>query len=180
MRKVNAIVSAGMTLCFVIHAVLGALTMAGATNDAARVLGWITAALMGVHVVIGIVLTAKTLYACKKAGTHYFRGNELFWARRLSGILILVLMAFHLGAFSTTAEGAVRLQVFTAARLATQILLVLSVALHVIINVKPLLLSFGVKNLKPYIGDILVVLCLVLLLAVAGFVIYYLRWNVWA
>ena len=176
MRKVNAIVSASMLVCFVLHAVLGVLTMAGATNDASRILGWITFALMGIHVVIGFILTTQTLVACKRSGTHYFRGNELFWARRLSGLLILVLMAFHIGAFSTTASGVIRLEVFTAARLATQILLVLSIALHVVINVKPLLLSFGVKRLVPFAGDILVVLCLILLLAVTGFIIYYLRW----
>ena len=67
---------------------------------------------------------------------------------------------------------------FGTLQLAAQILMVLSVAVHVITNVNPLLISFGLKRLKEYAVDILIVISVILLFTGVSFVIYYIRWNV--
>ena len=68
---------------------------------------------------------------------------------------------------------------FTDCKLATQLLLIAAIAVHVITNVKPMLISFGVLSLKKHVGDILFVLSVLLLFMAAAFIVYYLRWNVW-
>ena len=90
----------------------------------------------------------------------------------------MVLLLFHLSAFSDSSTGVYRLVWFDSFRLTTQILLVISIAVHVIANVKPVLISFGIRSLKEWVGDIMFVLSVLLLFMAAAFIVYYLRWNV--
>ncbi len=176
MRKVNAVLSAVILLMFVIHAILGSFNMMGAGSVTTKVLSWSMVALIAVHTVIGIILTAKSVGVWKKTGAPYFKENLLFWTRRLSGFLIMILIFFHVTALSATNENGLRLPDFNGIKLALQLLLVASIALHVITNVKPVLISFGIKKLKPKAGDIIFWLTVLLLLAAAGFIVYYIRW----
>ena len=82
-----------------------------------------------------------------------------------------------LTAFESTEGGVFRLLPFDGARLTAQLLLVASVAVHIITNVKPALIAFGVRRLKPRAGDILFFLSAALLFMAAGFIIYYIRWH---
>ena len=67
MRKVNAIVTALMLVCFVLHGGLGSLQLVGGSNiPLTRILGFVTLSLVGAHVIIGIKLTVDTLKAQKK------------------------------------------------------------------------------------------------------------------
>ena len=61
-------------------------------------------------------------------------------------------------------------------QLAVQILMVLSIALHVITNVRPMMISFGIKSYKDLGIDIMLILSILLMLAGAAFVVYYIRW----
>ena len=70
-----------------------------------------------------------------------------------------------------------RLVPFDLFRLVTQILFILSIAVHIITNVKPMLITFGVKRLRPKAGDILFFISAVLLFMTIGFIIYYIRWQ---
>ena len=58
-----------------------------------------------------------------------------------------------------------------------QLLLAASLAVHVISNVRPMLISFGIRSLKERSGDILFVLALLLLFMTLSFIVYYIRWN---
>ena len=91
--------------------------------------------------------------------------------------MILALVAFHLTAFGYTEGGVFRLVPFDLFRLVTQILFILSIAVHIITNVKPMLITFGVKRLRPKAGDILFFISAVLLFMTIGFIIYYIRWQ---
>ena len=91
----------------------------------------------------------------------------------------MLLLTLHLFAFTYTVSGNVRLLWFNNPRFAVQLLLVLSLAVHILSNIKPLLISLGSGSIKPRVLDILVVLSVLLLFMAFGFVIYYLRWNVW-
>lgn len=170
MRKANAIVTSGMLLCFVLHAIFGSLQLFGvAGSEGTHILGYITLSLCAVHVAIGLWLTAVGLYAGKKGGKSYFKNNMLFWARRISGLPIILTIVFHV----------CTINIGSAPRLAMQILLAITIAFHVILNVKPVLISFGIKTLRSHTAGLALIVSLVLLLAVVAFIVYYARWHVW-
>jgi len=179
MRKWNAILTAAILVLFLLHGVFGAFQLFGLAPTTLKAVAWTALALVAAHTVIGVKLTADSLCVWRQTGVGYFRQNKLFWARRISGFAVMVLLAFHMTAFGYSNGGAYRLRWFTDFRLATQLLLIVTLALHVLMNVRPMLISFGVRGLKQYVGDILFVLSVLLLFMAAAFVVYYLRWNVW-
>ena len=179
MRKWNAILTAAILALFLLHAILGGFQLLGVGSTALKAVAWVCMALIAAHTVIGVKLTADSLRVWKKTGVSYFKQNKLFWARRVSGFAVMLLLAFHVTAFSASNAGAYRLKEFTSFRLAAQLLLVAALALHVLMNVKPMLISFGVKSFREWAGDVWFVLSVLLLFMAAAFIVYYLRWNVW-
>ena len=177
MRKWNGILSAVILVLFLVHGILGGFQLLGAGNIISKVLARGMMALILVHAVIGIILTVKTLQIQKQTGAPYFRNNLLFWARRLSGFAIMILIFFHVAAFSVSEGGLFRLIPFDGFRLAAQILLVIAIAVHVISNAKPMLITFGIRSLRVKAGDILFVITILLLFMAAAFIVYYLRWH---
>lgn len=177
MRKLNSILSVFILVMFVIHAVLGAFNLIGIGSVTTKTLSRTMVILIIFHTIIGIILTLKSLKVWKKTGAAYFRDNLVFWARRISGFAVMVLIFFHFTAFENIGGNNLRLAEFNSFRLIMQIILVCSIAVHVITNVKPILISFGIKKLKPKAGDIIFWLSAVLLFAAVGFILYYVRWN---
>ena len=180
MRKVNAILTGAIMILFLIHMVAGILILLGWMAGGAVILSWIShlmEGLIAVHAVIGVKLTADSLLACKKAGVSYFKENKVFWARRISGFLIMVLIFFHIFAFTGVSADHYRLPNFDLFKLITQILLVLSIAFHIITNTKPLLIACGIKKLKPKVNDIVFWASILLLFMAVAFIIYYIRWS---
>ena len=177
MRRVNAILSAIILVLFALHGVLGAFQLMDAGTAIVKALSQTLEALVMIHFIIGVKLTYDSVRVWRRTGAPYFRQNALFWARRLSGLAIMALIGFHANAFSYQAEGVLRLHWFTAGRLTAQLLLVASLAVHIIANVKPMLIAFGVRRLKPRAGDILFLASALLVLMTAAFIVYYLRWN---
>lgn len=178
MRKWNAILSLAALVLLLLHGILGSFQLIG-PGSVFRWLPWIALVLVLLHGGLGVNYTIDSLRAWRKTGVGYFRENRLFWARRISGFAVLVFLFFHATAFGTSSNGVYRLQWFTQAKLALQLLLVASLAVHIITNIRPLMISLGVKGGKKWLGDILVILSVLLLFMAAAFVIYYLRWNVW-
>ena len=176
MRKLNMFLVIGMLATFLIHGITGALQLAGAGTSAQKTIAWICAGFICAHAVIGLILTVQTISARRRAGAGYFKDNLLFWTRRISGFALLIPLAMHLFIFRAAAGSAYRLQVFTQGRMISQILLVVLLALHVLTNIKPALIAFGVRGHRAFAVDILFVLSVLLLLFAAAFAIYYLRW----
>ena len=116
MRKYNAVLSMGILVLFLVHAIAGGLQMAGflpGGSQVMKVLAWVMLGLIAVHIVIGCKLTADTLRAIKRSGASYFKENQLFWTRRISGFTILIPLVMHLFIFRESNAEAYRLQVFT-------------------------------------------------------------------
>lgn len=177
MRRFNAILTGLILLLFLLHAILGGFQLLGLGSTALKTLAWVAVGLVALHTLIGAKLTADTLRVWKRTRVSYWRENKLFWARRLSGLAVMVFLVFHMTAFGTGGGAVYRLRWFDAAKLATQLLLVASIALHVVSNVKPLLIAFGIKGLRAWAADLLVILAVLLLFMAAALVVYYLRWN---
>ena len=177
MRKLNAVLTAAILVLFLVHAILGGFQLLGVGSTAVKAAAWVCTALIGVHTVLGVKLTADTLRVRKRTGVGYFRENTLFWARRVSGFAVMVLLVFHMTAFGDNSGAQYRLQWFDTVKLVTQILLVAALALHILSNVRPMLISFGVRSLRERAGDILFILSVLLLFMAAAFIVYFLRWN---
>ena len=181
MRKWNAITAMAVLVLFIIHAIAGAMIMTGMMEGGKTfllILTDIMVALICLHIVFGVIFTGQTMKACKKSGVSYFKNNKLFWTRRISGFVIILFIIFHLMIFAGSDGGVFRLHLFAGAQLITQLLLVASIAVHIITNVRPVLIAFGIRKLKPRAVDILFVLSVILGFIAAAFIIYYLRWNV--
>lgn len=176
MRKANMVAVAGMLITFLLHGIFGSVRLLGGNSDTLKAVAYISVAFVTLHIILTCIMTCQTLIAWKKSGTGYFRQNKLFWARRISGFAILIPLVMHIVIFSPSNQDVIRLSVFTTGRLISQILLVLTIALHVITNAKPALITLGIRNLKKFTFDILFVLSVLMLFFAIAFLVYYLRW----
>ena len=102
-----------MLLIFMIHGIMGSFMLVGVGSSAGKVLAWIGVAILVVHTAIGILLTVRSLRTAKQAGQKYLKQNNIFWARRASGLAILILLFFHIGLFGKVQNGTYILFPFT-------------------------------------------------------------------
>ena len=177
MRKLNVFLVAGIFITFIIHALMASLRLFGAETDTVKIIAFICAGLICAHVAVTVILTVQTLHARKKSGAGYFRSNLMFWARRISGLTILIPLLMHIFIFSGTGDDAFRLVTFTTGRFISQIFLVVTIAFHGLINIRPLMISLGAKSPKLFSADLIFIISVILLIAAAAFSFYYLRWT---
>lgn len=177
MRKINTILSVLLLVIFMLHGLMGSFMLLGIGSSAGKILAWIGVAVLAVHTVIGVILTIKTLKISKNAGSSYLKQNAVFWARRASGLAILILMFFHIGSFGRVQDGMYILFPFTTVKFITQLLLVAALFIHLFINIRPLLVSLGIISYKERRGDIYLILSVLLLFSAGAVIIYYIGWH---
>lgn len=182
MRKANAIVTVLIMVLFLIHMIWGGMELAGMIRGGSalfKVLSHTMILLIMIHIGIGIVTTVQTIRACRQSGVSYFRQNRLFWIRRISGFALMLFMICHIVIFTGTQEsGTYRLSLFAGVQLATQILMVVCLLVHLLCNITPLRIALGIEDRHRFRTDVLLVLAILLLLAGIAFVVYYIRWKV--
>lgn len=182
MRKINAILGPAILALFLLHIIIGSLQLAGLIpggNIVMKAGAWLLIAAVCAHTVIGIILTVDTVKAIKKSGASYFRENKLFWIRRISGFAVMFFIAAHIMIFmGHESGGSFRLNLFDLPQLIMSILLVLSVLLHIVTNIRPLMIAFGARGAKDFIADMAVILSVLLLASGIAFVVYFMRWLV--
>lgn len=182
MRRSNAILGIVISALFLLHIIIGSLQLAELIPGGNAVMqagSWLLIAAVIAHTVIGIKLTFDTLTAIKKSGAGYFRENKLFWIRRISGFAVMLFIAAHIILFMGHGSGgAFRLNLFDLPQLMMSILLVLSVMLHIVTNIRPLMIAFGARGAKDFIADMAVILSVLLLASGIAFVVYFVRWLV--
>lgn len=183
MRKINTAVTIIIMILFLVHAIAGIFQLTDISPGGAAwlsIVSWALVVAIAAHIVMATVLTVQTLKGAKKAGKFYAKENRLFLTRRVSGFAVLIFIVCHVVIFMGKSGGGVfRLHNFGAAELTLAILLVITLALHVITNINPLFISFGIRGGKLYVRDVFYILAIILLLAAIAFLIYYLRWNVY-
>lgn len=174
MRKINTVLSILLIVIFMLHGLMGSFMLVGIGSNAGKVLAWIGVSVLVVHTVIGFILTIQTL---KNKGCSYLKQNVVFWARRASGLAILILLFFHIGLFGGIKDGMYILFPFTTVKLVTQLLLIVALFIHLFINIRPLLISLGIISYKERRGDIFLILSVLLLFCVGAVIIYYIGWH---
>lgn len=180
MRKWNAIVSILLIILFLIHAVAGSfqlMRMIPGGNELMKQLSYLMLFLTVVHTVIGTKFTIDSILIGKKTGKFYFRENAVFWTRRITGFAMILLIICHVLLFTSNTE-VFRLNDFGKIQLVFSILLVLALLIHILANIRPLLIALGIAGTKAYIKDVFLVLAVILLISTVAFVIYYIRWNI--
>ena len=177
MRKINTILSVLLLVIFMLHGLMGSFMLLGIGSSAGKILAWVGVAVLAAHTVIGVILTINTLKISKNAFNSYLKQNAVFWARRASGLAILILMFFHIGLFGGVQDGIYILFPFTTVKLITQLLLVAALFIHLFINIRPLLVSLGIISYKERRGDIYLILSFLLLFSAGALIIYYIGWQ---
>lgn len=181
MRMINAFVTAGIMILFVLHLFWGVFIMLGAVSGGSTLFSFISylmTALVAVHLMIGCKLTYDTVKAVRRSEASYTSRNRLFWIRRISGFATAIFMAVHVWLFQGINEdGAFRLHHFDTLALVTQLLMVLSLAVHILTNIRPLKIALGIEDTRNFRTDILIMLSAALLLSAIGFVLYLIRWR---
>lgn len=177
MRKINTILSVLLLVIFMLHGLMGSFMLLGIGSSAGKILAWVGVAVLAAHTVIGVILTINTLKISKNAGNSSLKQNAVFWARRASGLAILILMFFHIGLFGGVQDGIYILFPFTTVKLITQLLLVAALFIHLFINIRPLLVSLGIISYKERRGDIYLILSVLLLFSAGAVIIYYIGWH---
>lgn len=181
LRRVNAWVSVAIIVLFLIHGIAGGYQMAGILaggNQVLTVLAWLLVALVCVHVAIGTVLTVRSVRASKSGRKAYAGENAAFIVRRVSGFCILVFLVAHVVVFyGDYSSGAYRLNLFAGPELWLSLGLVISLAVHLLCNIRPLFIGLGLDQ-RARRRDLVIILAVILAFCAAMFVLYYYRWNV--
>jgi len=180
MRKLNTIVSLVLIILFLIHIIAGSFQMMKIIpggNELMKDLSYFMLFMIGVHILIGTKLTIDSVKIGRKSGKFYFRENAIFWTRRITGLAMILLVICHVLLFTSNGE-VFRLNDFNEVQLIFSIFLVFTLLVHILANIRPLLISFGISGFRLYVKDILLVLAIISLLGAVAFVIYYLRWNI--
>ncbi|MBR5088005.1 MAG: hypothetical protein IK093_01115 [Ruminiclostridium sp.] len=173
MRKLNAIISVILTVLFLFHLVTGGLLLAGFDDSlyiVSKVSAFILLAAITVHIVICVKFTADTFKALGKTGSGYFAENGMFWVRRISGVAVLVFAVLH--AIMLTGDNYMN---YGFPQLMLSVLFVASLAVHLIGNIRPLMIAFGLGRGEKISVTVMLVLSTALLASGAAFCVYFVR-----
>lgn len=177
MRKWNNILARVIIALFLLHALMGSLLLLGLSNISFRPLSWLLLAMVIAHGILGIAATIQAVKSGKNSGIWYLRQNAAYWTKRFSGLAILILLCFHISAYTTTIGSAFFLKEFTFGRMAAQLLLILSIFLHLAVSIKSMLIAKGVRKFKERTVDWMMVLSLMMLFFAVAVVYYFIEWQ---
>ena len=178
MRKWNNMLARVIIVLFLLHALMGSLMLLGMSNISWKPLSWLLLAAVIAHGVLGTLATVQAVKSGKANGKWYLRQNAAYWTKRFSGLAILILLFFHISAYTTTVNGTFFLKEFTFGRMAAQLLLIASIFLHLAVSVKSMLIAKGVVKFKERTVDWMMVLSLLMLFFAVAVVIYFIQWQV--
>lgn len=74
-------------------------------------------------------------------------------------------------------DGAYILFPFTTVKLIAQLLLIASLAVHLMINIRPLLVSLGIIRFRERRGDLYLILSVIFLFSATAVILYYVGWQ---
>lgn len=178
MRKWNHILARIILALFLLHALMGSLMLLGFSTISLAPLSWLLFGTVMIHGVLGIISTFKALKSGKRSGSWYFSENAAFFIKRISGILIMILLIFHIQAYTVSVNGQFFLQEFTLCKMISQILLILAIFLHLAVSIKSMLIARGTIDFKEKTTDWMLVLSVMLIFFTIAIIAYYIQWQV--
>jgi len=178
MRKWNNRLARIIIFLLLLHGLMGSLMLLGLSTVTFTPLSWLLFVVVLIHGVCGILSTVPAIRSGKRSGSWYLGQNAAFWTKRISGIVILILLVFHVTAYTTTVDGRFFLKEFTLLRLLSQIAFILAIFIHLAVSIKSMLIARGNKKFKERTVDWMLVLTVMLLFYTVAVVMYYIQWQV--
>ena len=180
MRASNAMLSVLLLVLLLVHAVAGGFVMLGINGSTAKILSWSTLVLAAIHAAFGIIFTVDAVMNSCSGSFKYLKANASFWAVRISGIALLLLLCFHVGAFGTQRSGQFVLFEFTLLRLITHLLMVAALGVHILSALRPMLTAAGLGKGLRISPSLMMFLSVMTLFFAVSVITYYVMWNAWA
>lgn len=177
MRKWNNILARVILILFLLHALMGSLMLLGISNLSIRPFSWLLLTAVAAHGILGILSTIRAIKSGKQSGKWYLQKNAAYWTKRFSGLAILILLGFHITAYTTTIGSHFYLKEFTFGRMTAQILLILSIFVHLAVSVKSMLIAKGVRKFKERTIDWMMILSLMMLFFAVAVIFYFIQWR---
>ena len=175
-QKFHTILAWALLLLLAVHAALGCVALLTPVFLMQKGLAYLLLALLCIH--MGLALW-KTLRGKRPRMLFaYFWENRLYWLRVFSGIAIFVLVLIHRTLWTIHTPFGVLLRDFEWPSLLVQGLLTAALAVHICINLRPLLVDSGVEQSARARRRIGLLILLLALAALAGAVWYFVRMNV--
>ena len=178
MRKLNNILAHVIIVIFLFHALAGSLMMLGLSDLPFKNVSMILLIAVVAHAALGVIATVKALISGKKSGKWYIKQNAAYWKKRFSGIAILILLSFHIYAFTEVVGYAFFLKEFTLGNMIPQLLMVAAIFIHLAVSVKSMLIARGVVKFKERTVDWMMVLSLMMLFFTVSYVVYFSQWHI--
>lgn len=177
MRKWNNILARIIIILFLLHGLTGSLMLLGISTISFPLLAKILLAAVILHGLFGIVSTLPAVASGIKTGRWYFKQNAAFWTKRISGISIMLLLIFHIRMYTTSSEGRLFLNEFTMCRMLLQIMLILSIFIHLTVSIRSMLIVKGTIKFKEKAADCMLILSAMMLFFTVAVIIYYIQWQ---
>jgi succinate dehydrogenase hydrophobic anchor subunit len=170
-RKWNVVLSTLILALLAAHGIVGTVLLMGG-NILLKPLARALFTLVMVHAVISILLSIQGIRTWLRTGALYFKENKSFWIRRISGLAIMILICLHAAMFGHKPNGS---NTLAGLDMFVQLLMVVSVLVHVVTNVKPLFIAFGCRAGKKKTVTIIAVFSVFIAFCAAGLITYYVR-----
>lgn len=173
MQKFHTILAWLLLLFLLAHLIMGVVTMLSPVSLLQGPLPWAFLALVLVHAVMALWKVSK-----KKKLSHlvaYPKQNGLYWARILSGIAVFVLVFVHRTLWTVQTPFGKLLRDFEWPSLLAQLLFVAALAVHILLNLRPLLIDSGIDPEGAAKKWLKVIAVLLLLVAAVAALIYFMR-----
>lgn len=177
MRKWNNILARVIIVLFLLHALMGSLMLLGLSTISFLPLSMLLLVTVIIHGILGIMATLSALVSGKETRHWYLKQNATFWTKRISGIVIMLLLVFHVTAYTTSVNGRFFLKEFTLCRMLSQILFILAIFIHLAVSIKSMLIAKGTIKFKEKTADWMLVLSIMMLFFTASVIIYYIQWQ---
>lgn len=105
------------------------------------------------HTALGGAATVSALKSGARGSRLHLRENSTFWIKRVTGVAILLMAFYHFSVYTGVEDGEFVLKEFTAFRMATQIIFVLVIFIHIFVSVKGMLVAGGVVKFRERMWD---------------------------
>lgn len=141
MQKFHTLLAWLLVLLLVLHLILGAITLTTEIHLLQGLLPTVFLALVLLHAVLALYKVSR-----KKGFSHamaYGKRNHLYWLRIFSGVAVLALVFVHRVLWTIETPFGVLLKDFEWPSLLVQMLFMGLLALHILLNIRPLLIDSG-------------------------------------
>ena len=178
MRKWNGRLAKLIIVLLLLHAMIGSFALMGLSTVHIAPLAYLLAVAVMLHAALGGAATVSALKSGARGSRLHLRENSTFWIKRVTGVAILLMAFYHFSVYTGVEDGEFVLKEFTAFRMATQIVFVLVIFIHIFVSVKGMLVAGGVVKFRERMWDWILVLSIFMLFFCIAIVAYFITWKV--